>query len=60
MREQLLLKSMTGQSMLRQSVTDVFVLFAVSGFAPELQMLAADPGERLFLVSGRDLLPTRS
>lgn len=34
-----------------------FILFAVGGFAPELQQLAADPDERLFLVSGRDLLP---
>lgn len=34
------------------------ILFSVGGFAPELIALAADPSERLFLVSGSDLLPS--
>ena len=33
-----------------------FILFAVSGFDASLQELAADPAERLMLVSGTDLL----
>jgi AAA+ ATPase superfamily predicted ATPase len=35
----------------------ICVLFSVGGFTPELHSLAADPEERLFLVSGSDLLP---
>jgi len=35
----------------------VFILFAVGGFAPEVEALAADPSQRLMLVSGRDLIP---
>jgi len=34
-----------------------YALFAVGGFAPELERLASDRNERLFLVAGRDLLP---
>jgi len=34
----------------------LYLLFAVGGFAPDLQELAADPNERLILVSGADLL----
>ena len=33
-----------------------YILFAVGSFAPELHSLAADPQERLSLVSGADLL----
>lgn len=33
------------------------VLFSAGGFAPELYSLAANPQERLFLVTGSDLLP---
>lgn len=36
----------------------VYVLFVVGGFAPELQTLAAQPEERLYLVDGNDLLPS--
>ncbi len=36
-----------------------YVIFSLGEFAPELKALAADPGERLFLVSGTDLLPGR-
>ena len=36
------------------------MIFSIGGFAPELQALAADPGERLFLVSGADLLSSES
>jgi hypothetical protein len=34
-----------------------YILFSVGGFAPELRQIAGDPAERLFLVSGGDLLP---
>jgi len=34
-----------------------YLLFTVGEFAPELRQMAADPGERLWLVSGADLLP---
>ena len=33
-----------------------YILFALGGFARELQQLAADPAERLFLVEGSDML----
>lgn len=33
-----------------------YLLFSLGGFAPELHTLAADPGERLHLISGDDLL----
>jgi AAA+ ATPase superfamily predicted ATPase len=33
-----------------------YILFAPGGFSPELQQLAADPTERLFLVSDKDML----
>jgi hypothetical protein len=33
-----------------------YILFALGGFSPELQQLAADPAERLFLVAGSDML----
>ena len=36
-----------------------YILFALSGFAPELQRLAAQPGERIYLVGGGDMLPQR-
>jgi hypothetical protein len=32
------------------------MLFALGGFSPELQKLAADPAERLFLVEDTDML----
>jgi len=34
------------------------ILFALGGFAPELQQLASDPAERLFLIGATDLLPS--
>ena len=34
-----------------------FILFSLGGFAPELESLAAVPDNKLFLVSGNDLLP---
>lgn len=34
-----------------------YVLFALGGFGSELEKLAADTSERLYLVSGSDLLP---
>ena len=34
-----------------------YLLFTVGEFAPELRQLAAEPGERLLLVSRADLLP---
>lgn len=34
-----------------------YALFTVGAFAPELKQLAADPEERVWLVSGADLLP---
>jgi AAA+ ATPase superfamily predicted ATPase len=33
-----------------------YILFALGGFSPELQQLAADPAERLFLVKDADIL----
>jgi hypothetical protein len=33
-----------------------YILFALGGFSPELQQLAADPAERLFLVMDNDML----
>ena len=33
-----------------------YILFALGGFSPELQQLAADTAERLFLVTDTDLL----
>jgi len=36
-----------------------YVLFTVGEFSPELRQLAADPEERLWLVSGEDLLPEK-
>jgi AAA+ ATPase superfamily predicted ATPase len=33
-----------------------YVLFALGGFSPELQQLAVDPAERLFLVTDTDML----
>jgi hypothetical protein len=33
-----------------------YILFALGGFSPELQQLAADPAERLFLVMNTDLV----
>ncbi|MGO8672890.1 MAG: ATP-binding protein [Capsulimonadaceae bacterium] len=44
----------------RWRTTPTYLLFAVGGFAPELEVLAADPAERLHLVSGADLLPPRA
>jgi len=35
-----------------------YVLFSVGGFTPELAALAAEPGNRLSLVDGSDLLPS--
>lgn len=35
-----------------------YILFAVGGFEPELEKLAAGPSERLYLVSGHDLSPS--
>jgi hypothetical protein len=32
------------------------ILFVLGGFSPELQQLAADPAERLFLVTDTDML----
>jgi hypothetical protein len=34
-----------------------YALFTVGEFAPELHQLAADPAERILLISGQDLLP---
>jgi len=34
-----------------------YALFTPGDFAPELRQLASDPAERIFLVSGKDLLP---
>ena len=36
------------------------VRFSTGGFTPALQALAAEPDERLYLVSGADLLPAYS
>jgi hypothetical protein len=33
-----------------------YILFALGGFSPELQQLAADPAERLYLVTNADML----
>jgi hypothetical protein len=33
-----------------------YILFALGGFSPELQQLAADRAERLYLVTGTDML----
>ena len=33
-----------------------YILFALGGLSPELRQLAADPAERLFLVTGTDML----
>ncbi len=33
-----------------------YILFALGGFSPELRQLAADPAERLFLVTKTDML----
>jgi len=33
-----------------------YILFALGGFSPELQQLAADPAERLYLVTDTDML----
>jgi len=33
-----------------------YILFAVGGFSPELLQLAADPAERLYLVTDTDML----
>ena len=33
-----------------------YILFALGGFSPELRQLAADPAERLFLVTDTDML----
>jgi hypothetical protein len=33
-----------------------YILFALGGFSPELQQLATDPAERLFLVTDTDIL----
>ena len=38
-------------------VQATYLLFSVGGFAPEVHALAAEPGERLLLVQGTDLLP---
>jgi hypothetical protein len=35
-----------------------YTLFALGGFAPELQQLASDPVEKLFLIGATDLLPS--
>jgi AAA+ ATPase superfamily predicted ATPase len=35
----------------------VYALFALGGFSPDLAAIAADPANRLHLVSGHDLLP---
>lgn len=35
-----------------------YILFALGGFSSELQQLAADPAERLFLLRDTDLLNT--
>jgi hypothetical protein len=37
-----------------------YILFALGGFSPELQQLAADPAERLFLVAGSGMLDRNS
>ncbi len=37
-----------------------YILFALGGFAPELQRLAAQPGERIYLVRDSDMLPQRA
>jgi hypothetical protein len=34
----------------------LYILFALGGFSPELQQLAADPAERISLVSAREML----
>jgi hypothetical protein len=44
-------------TLLKRKEQPSYVMFAVDGFAPELHDLASDAGERLFLVSGQDLLP---
>ena len=44
----------------RWRVRPSYILFALSGFAPELQRLAAEPGERLYLVRDTDLLTRRA
>ncbi len=33
-----------------------YILFALGGFSPELRQFAADPAERLFLVTDTDML----
>jgi hypothetical protein len=33
-----------------------YILFALGGFSPELQQLAGDPAERLFLITETDML----
>jgi hypothetical protein len=33
-----------------------YILFALGGFSPELQQLAANPAEQLFLVTNKDML----
>ena len=33
-----------------------YILFTLGGFSPELSQLAADPAERLFLVTDTDML----
>jgi Archaea bacterial proteins of unknown function len=33
-----------------------FILFALGGFSPEFQQLAADPAERLSLITNADML----
>ena len=34
----------------------IYILFALGGFSPELEQLAADPAERSYLVVGIDML----
>jgi hypothetical protein len=33
-----------------------YILFALGGFSPELQQLAAVPAERLYLIANTDML----
>jgi hypothetical protein len=37
-----------------------YIIFAMGGFSSELQQLAADPAERLYLVAELDMLGRRS
>jgi hypothetical protein len=37
-----------------------YALFTPGDFAPEVRQLAADPAERIFLVSGEELLPNKA